>query len=300
MSGWVVTTALALLLAACGQQAEEPTGMDRAADPQVAETESPDGVKIRYEERGNGRTALVLVHCWACNRSFWKSQFDAFQDQYRVVAMDLGGHGESGSNRRLWRIAALAEDVKAVADQLQLDRIILVGHSMGGPVSLEAARLMPGRVLGVVAVDTLHDADFEYPPGQLEQMVTAFETDFHGTMSGVFQGMSGQYLTPDLKDFIVTESLNTRPDAAVALLRNFDQLDLPEMFRQAGVPIRAINAAPGPSTLPTDIEGNRQLADFDAVLMEQVGHFLQLEQPEAFNQLLRGYVDALNQSAAQD
>ena len=120
---------------------------------------------ITYDVRGTGDTALVFVHCWSCDRTFWKYQLAAFADDYRVAAIDLPGHGESGADRDEWTIAGLGDDVARVVEQLGLRRVILVGHSMGGPVSLEAARRLPGRVLGVIAVDTLHNAEFKYPRG---------------------------------------------------------------------------------------------------------------------------------------
>src|SRR5262249_39087570 len=93
---------------------------------------SGDGVPVAYDVRGRGSTALVFVHGWCCDRFHWRNQVDAFAPDYRVVAIDLGGHGASGANRKTWDVAALAGDVEAVLRALRLDRVILVGHSMGG------------------------------------------------------------------------------------------------------------------------------------------------------------------------
>ncbi len=115
---------------------------------------APDGLPIVYDVRGGGETSLVFIHCWCCDRAFWREQLDEFADEYRVVALDLGGHGASGAEREPWTVASLAGDVEAVVKQLKLRRVILIGHSMGGPVALLAAGRMPQRVIGVVAVDT--------------------------------------------------------------------------------------------------------------------------------------------------
>ena len=157
------------LVTACQQTVEPPEG-DPQSGPGFAT--APDGSKIAYEVAGtDAEPALVFVHCWSCNRQFWREQVDAFTGSHRLVTLDLGGHGESSATRSAWSILELGADVKAVADHLGLDDMILVGHSMGGPVSLEAARLMPNRVRGLIAVDTLHDADLEYPPEMADQMV---------------------------------------------------------------------------------------------------------------------------------
>ena len=123
--------------------------------------EAADGVPIVYDAKGAGETALVFLHCWSCDREFWREQVDVFAEDYRVVAMDLPGHGASGAGREDWSIAGLAEDVRTVVDELGLERVVLVGHSMGGPIALLAAPLLEGRAVGVACVDTLHNAEMK-------------------------------------------------------------------------------------------------------------------------------------------
>jgi pimeloyl-ACP methyl ester carboxylesterase len=127
---------------------------------------APDGVRIHYETAGSGRPALVLVHCWTCDGSFWKDQVERFARGRQVVTLDLAGHGRSGRTRKSYTMQAFGQDVKAVADALKLDRIVLVGHSMGGPVILEAARALGDRVVGLVPVDTLLDVEQREDPAE--------------------------------------------------------------------------------------------------------------------------------------
>jgi pimeloyl-ACP methyl ester carboxylesterase len=268
-----------------------------AANAETATVAAADGVAIAYEARGAaeaGEPALVFVHGWACDRTFWREQLDVFAADYRVVALDLAGHGESGAGRETWSVAGLAGDVEAVVDALGLERAILIGHSMGGPVSLEAARRMPGRVIGVVAVDSLHDADFEFPPEMVDQLVGAFEADFAGTVEGFVRGMFREGADPAVVDWTVKKAHDTNQEAAIALMRDFGNLDFPAMFSAAKVPIRAINAAAeAPGQMATAVETNRKYADFDAVLIPGVGHFLQLERPAELNARLREVVAEL-------
>jgi len=245
-----------------------------------------DGVEIAYDVRGPRSAGeelptLLFVHCWSGHRGFWRDQLDLFAAEHRVVALDLAGHGASGHDRTDWSLFGLAGDVQAVADALRLERMILIGHSMGGPVSLEAARRMRGRVQGVVLVDTLQDVEFEFPPGFVQVLAQRFEADFAGTM----KEFVGALFTPaaDPADVEWTlEQATLVPDhrAAVALLRGFETLDLRAVLAGAGVPVRAINAEGG---MPTSLEHNRKVADFDAVLLESVGHFPHIERPREFN-----------------
>lgn len=267
-----------------------------AAEP--ATVEAADGVPIVYEVRGAAETAgpaLVFVHCWACDRTYWREQVEVFAADHRVVTLDLAGHGESGAGRESWTLKGLAGDVQVVVEALDLPRVILIGHSMGGPVSLEAARRMPERVIGVVAVDTLHDAEMDFTEEQAAEIVSAFEADFTGAMDGFVRGMFREGADPATVDWTVKKAQGANREAALALMRDFRNLDFPVLFAAAKVPIRAINAAPEtPMQYATAVETNRKYADFDAVLIPGVGHFLQLERPAELNERLREVVAELS------
>lgn len=253
---------------------------------------TPDGVRIVYDVRGRGETALVFVHCWSCDRSFWRNQVDVFADRYRVVTLDLAGHGESGRNRKNWTILGLAGDVRLVAERLKLKRIILVGHSMGGPVSLEAARLLRGRVAGVILVDTLQSAEFQMTAQTMAPIAAKLKADFPGAMAGFMGSMFAKTSDPAVREWVARKAQAASPTVALALFQDFPNLDEKKLLASAGVPIRAINAKP-PFAPPTMIEINRKYADYDAVLMDDAGHFLQLERPKEFNDNLARFVAAL-------
>jgi hypothetical protein len=79
---------------------------------------SADGVHSAYDIRGgaDADTTVYFVHCWACNRLFWKNQTDVFSSRYRVVTVDLAGHGRSGTDQHNWTADSLAQDVAQVAN----------------------------------------------------------------------------------------------------------------------------------------------------------------------------------------
>src|SRR5690349_6914406 len=77
-------------------------------------------VNIAYIKKGNNDTALVFVHGWCINKEYWQKQNDEFSKRYTIVAIDLGGHRESGHNRNSWTIDDFASDVIAVSDSLHL------------------------------------------------------------------------------------------------------------------------------------------------------------------------------------
>lgn len=250
-------------------------------------TRAADGALVEYAVRGSGPTALVFLHGWCCDRAFWHQQLDAFSADYRVVTIDFATYPGS---RTHWRIVDLASDVQAVADALDLQQMVLIGHSMGGSVSLAAAHRMPGRVLAVVGIDALHDAESPFPRQAFDELVQSFESDFPAAMRRAVDGMVRSDADPQLRAWISERASAANPEAALALLRDFPNLDLPTLLRNAGVPVRCINAA---APYATAIETNRKYADFDAVIMEDVGHFPMLERPVAFNARLREMLQGL-------
>lgn len=294
MTARASVTVLALLTAACGSSQPKPAAPTADATAPVAgRIKSADGVELAYEMRGKGDTALVFVHCWTCDRTYWKEQVDAFAKDYRVVTLDLAGHGDSGDARATWSIASLGADVQAVVDALGLKRVILVGHSMGGPVSLDAARRLGDRVAGVVCADTLHDTKSTMPPEMRAQVMKQFETDFEGTMRQGVKFMFHPKSPADVVAWVTERFVRAKPAVALPLMREMMEMDLAPMLAAAKVPVRCINAAPyGPMSPATNTAALKAHADFDVVLVDGVGHFLQLEKPAEFNAKLRAILDA--------
>lgn len=245
--------------------------------------EASDGVSIAYTIRGSGPPALVFIHGWLCDQTFWDAQVEPLSESSTVITIDLPGHGKSGMDRDGWSAKAFGADIQTVVEHLGLDEVILVGHSMGGPVALEAARLMPDRVIGVIAVDSLQDADFEFDPEQKAGALAAWEQDFAGTCTGFVTSMFPQTADPALVDRVETEMCAGPAEVGVAVLRQYLDYNMKAALEAVQVPVRCINA----SVNPSNVDGNRIYhEDFDVVEMDGVGHFLMMEKPEEFNELL--------------
>jgi pimeloyl-ACP methyl ester carboxylesterase len=256
-----------------------------------------DGLNLVCEVRGQGDTALVFLHGWCGDRAYWKHQVDAFAPDYRVVTLDQAGHGESGKDRKVWSAGGLAGDVETVVKALGLKRVILVGHSMGGPVALLAARRMPGTVVAVIGVDTLHNAEDETPEEVRKKFIEAFEKDFKGMMRVGLAGLVHDKTDAELKKWLVTRAEAQDPKMAVGLMRDLSGLDTKKLLKEARVPVRCINSTGGYQFFtPTAVEVNKKYADFNAVTIEGVGHYPMLEKPSEFNHKLR---DVLQEFAAK-
>ncbi len=244
------------------------------------EAPSADGVAIRYEVHGTGAPALVFVHGWNCDRTYWRHQIPEFAETHTVVAVDLAGHGDSDAGRADWTIPAFAADVAAVVDALGLEDVILIGHSMSGPVIVEAAGRLGDAVRGLIPVDTLHDVDERYTQEQIDGFLAAFGADFAGTVDGFVRGMFTADADPALVDLVASDMAAAPPEVGLAAMNALVNYDVRPALGALTVPVRCLNA----DLWPVDQEANRShCTDYELFLVAGVGHFLFLEAPEAFN-----------------
>lgn len=244
---------------------------------------SQDGIPLSYSVQGKGEPAIVFVHCWCCDKGYWKDQIPYFEKKHTVVAVDLAGHGDSGLGRADWTVESFAADVVSVVEALKLTKVILVGHSMGGPVSLEAARLIPDRVIGVIGVDTFQDFGETFTEEQQKQWLAGFQANFPAVTDQFVRSMFAAGADTALVERIAADMASAPPEVGIGAMKNMLRYDPAPAVREIEVPIRGVNA----DKWPTNVEGNRKLAaSFDVKFMPGRGHFVQLEDPATFNKLL--------------
>ncbi len=226
----------------------------------------------------------MFVHCGGCDRGFWDGQMAYFAAKHRVVALDLAGHGQSGGGRKDWTMAAFGQDVVSVVEALGLKRVVLIGHSLGGPAVLEAARRMPGRVAGLVLVDSWVDFEQRIAAEEVEKFLSALQADYRATTTAIMSQYLFSASTPEPVKARVLETVLSAPqEIGVAVARSSMAYDPLPALREIKAPICAISS----DLFPTNLEGNRKYAPgYQAAIMKGVGHYLMLEQPEAFNALL--------------
>ena len=261
------------------------------ADRSTAAVNAADGVPIHYSVQGKGEPALVFIHCWGCDRNLWENQVPEFAKKYRVVAIDLPGHGQSGQGRKNWSIESYGDDVKTVVTKLDIKRVVLIGSSMGAPIALEATRRMPERVAAIVPVDSLQDVDQKIAPEQLEAVMKQLQADYKGAVTALMNQFFFSPQTPAaVKERVLREATSRPPEMAIAILRGIFAYDSIPALRETKVPIHAING----DRSPTNLEANRKYApQFDAVIIKDTGHYPMLENSARFNQLLTEILNKL-------
>src|SRR5271169_5572182 len=168
-----------------------------------------DGIKIHSSSAGKGTKTVILVHGWTCDETTWNSQVPELSKQYRVITLDLPGHGRSGAPKDgKLTMELFARAVEAVRKGSKADRVAVVGHSMGTPVVIEYARLFPKHTAALVFVDGL--VNLTVAPGSgagvpnPTQMTGAEGVKARETM---IRGMFSASTTPDMQQHILSMML---------------------------------------------------------------------------------------------
>src|ERR1700730_13014960 len=112
-----------------------------------------DGIRVHYKSLDDGETALVFIHGWTCNLTFWRMQVPAFEGKIRMILIDLPGHGQSDMPEINYTMDLFARSVDAVLRDAGVEKAVLIGHSMGTPVARQFCRLFPKKIVALVAVD---------------------------------------------------------------------------------------------------------------------------------------------------
>jgi pimeloyl-ACP methyl ester carboxylesterase len=303
--------AATLTLAACSKSTQPPSpatdnpaqaqaGSPGAAAqvdglPQLAMT--PDYVHIDYRVWGKGEPAIVLIHGWACDSNYWNAQVSALKSKYTVVAVNLAGHGGSERNRTDWSIGNYGEDVATVVRQLHNRQIVLVGHSMGGDVALEASRRIGDRIIGIIAVDSLKSIGLPpMPPKEIDRELAPFRANFiEATRNYVTDKLFEKGADPTLVQKVAYDMSLEPAAVAVPSLRSLLAMDFSTPLPDIHVPVFAINS----DLTPTDAARIRKsLPGFQVDVLEHTGHFLMMEAPQRFNPVLIKDIEALVQRTA--
>jgi len=254
---------------------------------------APDGVHVQYRVYGKGEPALVLIHGWSCDSNYWRAQVPVLKQKYTVVTVDLAGHGGTDGNRTDWSMARFGQDVATAAGTVPNQQIVLVGHSMGGPVAIEAARLLKSRVIGIIGVDTFNTVGLPNPTrAQIDDIVKPFEADFIGrTRAFVTEHLFHTGGNRELANKIAYDMSLSPPRVAIPALRALFEYDLNDAVKQAGVPIVAIDSDLGEPV--NEVRIRKVLPKFHVATITGVGNFLMMEDPARFNAALDTEVQSL-------
>lgn len=247
---------------------------------------SDDGVKINFSNQGEGEPAILLVHGWTNNNTIWDLQIPVLAEKYQVIAVDLAGHGKSGNEREKWTMSAFGQDIAAVVEAAKLKDVILVGFSMGGPAILEAAKLIPDQLSGLILVETIKNPEAQIPP-HIAHYVDSVYMDLiqHPSIEKLMQ--LGFFIHNPEASMEKVKSMVSRDQTGwnECLTENlrWSNEDCVESLKSLSVPLISINA----DYAPTAEEIFKKYVDsYDAKYISGSGHVVMWDATEKLNELM--------------
>lgn len=249
--------------------------------PMLAGTVLLDGAKVHYTAAGRGPATIVLIHGWTCDHTFWDAQTGALKGRYRVLAVDLPGHGKSDPAPE-YSMRRFARAVNAVLEKERAGKAILAGHSMGGAVMLEFARLYPQKVRAIIAVDAYFPEPGASKP--LEALAARFEGP--GAMEArakMVQGMFTAATAPEVRKKIETVMLGARAEVAAGAMRGLADLSV---WREGVIDVPFVEIAAATSTYLTEESLRKRFPRAALIRVPDTGHFLHMEKPDEVNRIM--------------
>jgi len=144
------------------------------------------GVPIAFRDQGKGR-ALILLHGFLASHQLWDAQFEDLSKRYRLIAPDLPGHGDSASIGYVQSMELLAEMVHGLMKHLGLRKVVLVGHSLGGYISLAFAEKYTDKVKGLILINTTAAADSEQRKASRDQLIQMLPKKAKGVINSLVE-----------------------------------------------------------------------------------------------------------------
>lgn len=248
-----------------------------------------DDLHIHYHSHGEGKTALVLVHGWSCDLTFWREQTPAFAGKVRLILIDLPGHGQSDRPKIDYTMDLFARAIHAVLTDAGVDQAVLAGHSMGTPVVRQYYRLYPKKTRALIAVDGSF-RPFITKQEEIDQFLARFSgPDFKDKLGEFVDGMFKEHGTAETRKAVKETVQKAEQHVAVSAMKNmFD----PAIRKddEIKVPVQAIMAKSPYWTEDYEKYVRKLAPKLDYRVMEGVSHFPMMDKPEVFNEILADFL----------
>jgi 3-oxoadipate enol-lactonase len=251
-------------------------------------------VTLHYTEQGQGMP-LVLLHGFPLSGVIWHEQARALSDHHRIITPDLRGHGASPAPDGTYEMETMARDVLHLLDTLGVEKTTIIGHSMGGYVTLALWRIAPERFqsIGLVGSHAMADTD-EARQGRLAQADKVF---LQGSVV-VADAMQPRLFAPGVDpeepfiEQVRTIMLNTRPSGIIGALRGMAaRPDSTGLLPHINIPALVVTGDSDQLIPPQRAEATAAaLPNATLVTIENAGHMPMVEQPQATALAIRNFL----------
>lgn len=251
-------------------------------------------MKLHYQQNGEGQP-LLIIHGLFGSSDNWRSMAKYFSRFYRVISVDLRNHGRSPHSDRQ-DFESMAEDMETLCQDLSLDKVHVIGHSLGGKVAMQFAAMQPQRVAKLVVVDISPRQYFSEHTPLMDSMM-ALDLSRYQSRSEVDQALSDKITDKGVRQFLLM-NLQSGDDGLLwrinlpALKNNYQNLMAPVCEEEKlSVPSLFVYGALSEYVTPDDQALIRQRfssARFEAI--DKAGHWVHAEKPQRFKQVVEDFL----------
>lgn len=244
---------------------------------------------LHVEDGGSGSIPVIFVHSFAGSIQHWRSQLEHLREHRRAIAFDWRGHGESDqSPTNDYTVEAVANDIAAVVDKMDLERFVLIGHSMGGSAAIAYANNHVSRVAGLIVAAT---------PGRSPEEIA--KVVMNSLRSPAYQKVMDDYVgqllanaRPDVQQLVNEGAKRISREAGIEMVEALFEFD----------PIDKFKKFPGPklivSVLQEDQQPNslhNQLPEIPSKVVEGTSHWLHIDQADQFNLIIDDFLKKIDE-----
>jgi len=254
-----------------------------------------DNVEIACSTCGSGPLTLVFIHGWCIDQTYWAEQESIFCQNYKTVTLDLPGFGKSGKDRALYSIEQYAEDVNTVIKKLNLENVVLIGHSMAGDIILEA-KLTNDEVRAIVGVENFKDINEELGDemkADIDQFMILIQEEYSRIAPAYAEeSLLNAQTDSVVKARVLNDIKSADPHISVSCLQAiFDYSPKKkERLSELDLKLFLINSAkPETQTRMLDYAG----VNYKLLEISGTGHYPMTEKPRDFNFKLQEILDEL-------
>lgn len=239
---------------------------------------------ISYTITGEG-PCLVLLHGFPMDHRVWEKSSQHLSTYFKTICIDLPGFGNSDVLDEIHSMSIMAQAVQAVLDQEKIEKCVVLGHSMGGYVSLEFAKQFPERLKGLILLHSQAAADDESAKKNRNNAIKAVNENKEAFIIPFIDGLFSDQFTqkhPEKIQFIKEICLSQKVDAISAALAGMrDRADQLELLKRIHVPVLFILGKED-KRMPFDkIMLQATLPEHaELLILDKVAHFGFMEKPQ--------------------
>jgi len=272
----------------------------------MVQTLEINGTTIAFEARGAGDVSLLFIHGMSCNHEDWKDQLDYFEKDHQVIGVDLIGHGQSSKHiSEAVTIERMASDVIGIVNNLGIDSIVLVGHSLGCRVALEVFNQAPHKISKLVLVDGSKIGEGD-PEQAYKDMIDILENeDYVTNMKAMFKDMVSTLTKPHIADRIIKNAASMPKELGKGLAPNMMKWDAGKfdtIISKIDIPVLLIQSTyinPDRKRIMLN-EGDSSpyiekfasiVQNLQVKIISQSGHFPMIEKPDGVNAVINRFLN---------